>query len=95
MSNIEIIEWRELKRNSLLGFAKVRFPSAQHDYEVFHGLGPRVGFEFYCEVAAALGGWPLMTRLIREYAERMRPDLLAVTGGDRMVVPFRLHEAHR
>jgi len=61
----------------------------QQDCVRLSELGPRVLTEYLTEVAATIGGAPVMRRLLSEYVEQLRPELLAVMGGDKLVAfPF-------
>ena len=52
-----------------------------------HALGARVFFELLTEISRSLQAGEVVAAILVKYAERLTPELLAVTGGDRFAVP--------
>jgi hypothetical protein len=56
-----------------------------------HRLGPRVFYEVLSEIGRSLQAGSAVFEIVERYAERLSPELLRVTGGDRFPpAPLRL-----
>jgi hypothetical protein len=55
----------------------------QRGAEYLHLLGPRATAELLAEVGHRIGGIPYILGLLGEYQERLTPQMLHATGGDR------------
>jgi hypothetical protein len=58
-------------------------PLLQRGSEHLHRLGPRAMAELLTEVDRRIGGMPCILGLLTEYEQRMTPQMLRLTGGDR------------
>lgn len=64
---------------------------AERDALAVHRLGPRVMLELLAEIARDNGIEDGVRERLAAYAARLTPEMLAVTGGDRLVPrPLRL-----
>jgi hypothetical protein len=66
----------------------------QHRVEHLHRLGPGVAAEFLAEVGHRIGGMPCILGLLAEYEQRLTPEMIRLTGGDRFP-PRQLHVVPR
>jgi hypothetical protein len=48
-----------------------------------HGLGARVVYELVAEISRSLQPGEAIFDIVEKYAERLTPEMLRVTGGDR------------
>jgi hypothetical protein len=55
----------------------------QRRVEHLHALGPRATAELLVDLADRIGGMPAILGLLAEYQQRLTPDMLRATGGDR------------
>ena len=55
----------------------------QRGAEHLHALGPRATAELLAEVGDRIGGMPAIMGLLREYQERLSPQMLRAIGGYR------------
>jgi hypothetical protein len=71
---------RKLKRPPLDPLTELRI---QRGVENLCRLGPRATAELLSEVASRIGGLPCILGLLEEYQNRLTPEMLHATGGDR------------
>ena len=63
------------------------------DAAYLHSLGPRAVAGFVHDLAQRIGGMPAALALLAEYRQRITPQMLRATGGDRF--PPHLHVVPR
>jgi hypothetical protein len=66
----------------------------QRGCEHLHLLGPRAVAGFLIDLTGRIGGWDATLSLLGEYRQRLTPEMLRLTGGDRFP-PRPLHLAPR
>ncbi len=59
----------------------------QRGSEHLHRLGPRAFDGFLRDLAARIGGMPASLALLAEYEQRLSPEMLTATGGNRFPPP--------